>query len=117
LSENALKFTYGNVKFQNFPGRTPDPTPRGGKSGREKRGGEGRGRGGEGKGIGKYEGKGQRKGKGWKEEKKEEGNEEEFGPRFSGQIDATAQHQLICLHAWNPPATIKIVRHQVNIER
>jgi hypothetical protein len=43
--ENALKLTYGNVEFKNFPGRTPDPLPRGGKAGQEdwKRGGEGEG--------------------------------------------------------------------------
>jgi hypothetical protein len=45
LSENALKLTYGNVEFQNFPGRTPEPPLQGrkreaGQSGREKRGGE-----------------------------------------------------------------------------
>jgi hypothetical protein len=48
LSENALKLIYGNVEFQNFPGE--DPASRGGKgkegkSGRKKRGGEGRRRG------------------------------------------------------------------------
>jgi hypothetical protein len=43
LSENALKPTYGNVEFQNFPGRTPvPPASRVGK-GREARVEEGRG--------------------------------------------------------------------------
>jgi hypothetical protein len=49
LSENALKITYGNVEFQNFPGRTPNPLlQKEGKGGREewKRGGKGRGWGG-----------------------------------------------------------------------
>jgi hypothetical protein len=43
LSENALKLTCGNVEFQNFPGRTPDPPLQGeGKGGWEqwKRDGE-----------------------------------------------------------------------------
>jgi hypothetical protein len=35
FSENALKLTYGNAEFQNFPGEDPvPPAPRGGK-GRE----------------------------------------------------------------------------------
>jgi hypothetical protein len=48
LSENALKLIYGNVEFQNFPGEDPRFKGRereGGKSGRKKRGGEGRRRG------------------------------------------------------------------------
>jgi hypothetical protein len=46
LSENALKFTYGNVESQNFPRRTSalrGRNWRGGKIGRKKSGGEGRG--------------------------------------------------------------------------
>jgi hypothetical protein len=36
LSENALKLAYGNVEFQNFPGRTPDsPLQAEGKGERE----------------------------------------------------------------------------------
>jgi hypothetical protein len=52
FSENALELTYGNIEFQNFPGRTPDPRSKGrekgrrGNSGREERRG---GRGGGGK--------------------------------------------------------------------
>jgi hypothetical protein len=69
LSENALKFTYSNVEFQNFLGRTSALSGRkwrGGKSGREKRGGEGRGWGCGGR-------KGKAKGKGMDEKTKEEG--------------------------------------------
>jgi hypothetical protein len=69
LSENALKLTYGNVEFQNFPGRTPGPPLQGeGKGGREewKReegwGGEGRGWGSR-KGRGGTEGLKEREGK------------------------------------------------------
>jgi hypothetical protein len=43
LSENALKLTYGNVEFHNFPGEDPRFKGRereGGKSGRKQRGGE-----------------------------------------------------------------------------
>jgi hypothetical protein len=46
LSENALKFTYSNVEFQNFLATTSALSGRkwrGGKSGREKRDEEGRG--------------------------------------------------------------------------
>jgi hypothetical protein len=48
LSENALKFTCGNVDFLNFQRRTSalrgrNETWRGGKIGRKKRDGEGRG--------------------------------------------------------------------------
>jgi hypothetical protein len=47
LLENALKLTYGNVEFKNFPGGPPDPPLQGeGEGGREewKREGEGRGK-------------------------------------------------------------------------
>jgi hypothetical protein len=48
LSENALKFTYGNVEFKNFPRTTSalrgrNWNWRGGKIGQKKRDGEGRG--------------------------------------------------------------------------
>jgi hypothetical protein len=90
--QNCVKCTYGNVEFQNYPGRTP--APRGGE-GRveESRGGERRGRG---WGVRRERGGGEglRERKGWKEEKMEEGKGRGFGtPRSSRQIDATAHHQ------------------------
>jgi hypothetical protein len=66
----------------------------GGKSGREKRGGE---RGEWNEEVGR-EGM---EGKGWKEDKKE-GRQEEFGPRCSRQIDATAG-DFLSRHAVNSP--------------
>ena len=36
-----LKFTYSNLEFQNFPGRTPDPLFKG-RGGKGKEGGEGK---------------------------------------------------------------------------
>jgi hypothetical protein len=80
LSKNALKLTYSNVEFQNFPGEDPR-TPRsrgreweGGKSGR----GVGRGRGWGGrKERGGNEGLKEREGK-WRKGRK--GRGEEFGP-------------------------------------
>jgi hypothetical protein len=83
LLENALKLAYGNIKFQNFPGRTPGlPAPRGGKV-REGRVEESRGRGRE--GMRRLEGKGWKgraKGKGreGKRRKGRKGRGEEFGP-------------------------------------
>jgi hypothetical protein len=69
LSENALKLTYDNVEFQNFPGEDPgQPAARGRKGGRKewKReegwGGEGRGWGNR-KGRGGTEGLEEREGK------------------------------------------------------
>jgi hypothetical protein len=97
LFQNALKLTYGNVEFKKFPGEDPrTPRSKGRERGREewKRGGDEEGRGGEGRGgrggrKGRVEGKGLSKGKGRKEEKREEGKGEEFGPpQCSRQIDA-----------------------------
>jgi hypothetical protein len=84
LSENALKLAYGNAEFHNFPGEDPR-TPRskgrereGGRSGREKRGGDGEGRGwGSRKGRDGTEGL---KGREGKRRKRRRGKGEEFGP-------------------------------------
>jgi hypothetical protein len=91
LFENALKLTYGNVEFKNFPGEDPRSKGREGEGGKS-----GRGVGGEGEAeVGRegVEGKGSRKGKGRKEEKRRKGKGEEFTPpppQCSRQIDATA---------------------------
>ena len=65
--QNVLKLTYSNLEFQNFPGRTPDPTLQGeGREGREEREGKGKrrregndkqGRGGRGRDRGGREGR------------------------------------------------------------
>jgi hypothetical protein len=91
LSENALKLTYGNVEFQNFPGEDPGPPLQGeGKGGREewKRGGRGRGWGGR-KGRGGREGLKEREGKERGEKGGGRGRERNLDPRCSRQIDAT----------------------------
>jgi hypothetical protein len=62
LSKNALKVTYGNVEFQNFPGRTHGPPLQEEvKGGREEWERE-EGWGGEGRGWGSRKGRGERKG-------------------------------------------------------
>jgi hypothetical protein len=96
LSENALKLTYGNVEFQNFPGEDPGPpASREGKGRREewkkKRGGEGRGR-----GWGSRKGRGGREGLKEREGKRREG-ERNLDPRCSRQIDATGLSVCVSL--------------------
>jgi hypothetical protein len=90
LSENALKLTYGNVEFQNFPGGSPLQGE--GKGGREEweRTGWGGREEDEEAGREGVEGKDQRKGEGWKEKKKE-GKRMWTPSRCSRQIDATVR--------------------------
>jgi hypothetical protein len=96
LSENALKLTYGNVEFQNFPGRTPDPRSKG----REREGGKS-GRGGEGRGWGGRKGRGGREG--LKErEGKERGEKEEGKGRgiWTPDVPDRSTPLFVTFYAW-----------------
>jgi hypothetical protein len=105
LFENALKLTYGNLEFKNFPREDPGPpAPRGGKgkAGRveERWGGKGRGgrkrRGGR-EGLKGREGKG-REGK--EREEKEEGKGRGLGtPDVRDRsMPLAVCHQMLLIH-------------------
>jgi hypothetical protein len=91
LSENALKFTYGNFEFQNFPRRTSalrgrNWNWRGGKIGRKKRDGEGRGWGCRGR-------KGKAKGEG-RDGKMKKGRGEKGGGTWKRKLDLRSSRQI-----------------------